>query len=434
MSDVQPGPGGENLRVIIVAENASLRSGGESAIPVHYFRTLRSHGVDTWLLTHSRWREELEALLPEEADRMAFVPDTAIHKALLRLNSLVPEAVGHITFSLALRMFSQRLARGIAKEIISREGIDVVHQPTPVSPRDPSWMFGLGVPVVIGPMNGGMTYPKGFAHIGGRLNGCVESLARLAAGFANRLVPGKRRAEILLVANDRTKDALPATTRGRVVTLPENGVALQEWPFAHARADDTPRFTFVGRLVPLKAVDLLLEAFKRVKARTDATLEILGDGSERERLERLARRLGIEGSVTFFGWCSVAECAQRVREADVSVFPSVRDCGGASVLESLASGRPVVAAGWGGPIDYLDDTCGILAPVDSEESLVSGLAAGMLTLAGDPDLRARMGRAGREKVERHFDWDRKVDFMREIYAQAITIKRGEAAPNGRHAP
>jgi glycosyltransferase involved in cell wall biosynthesis len=85
----------------------------------------------------------------------------------------------------------------------------------------------------------------------------------------------------------------------------------------------------------------------------------------------------------------------------------------------MASGKPVVATAWGGPLDYLDESCGILVPPDSREALIAGLADGLSRLAADPELRARLGRAGRERVERDFNWEDKIDDMIAIYRRAI---------------
>ncbi len=87
------------------------------------------------------------------------------------------------------------------------------------------------------------------------------------------------------------------------------------------------------------------------------------------------------------------------------------------VLEAMAMGLPVIATNWGGPRDYVDSGCGILIEPASREALVNGLTDAMLKLAQSPDLRQRMGRAGQERVMKHFDWERKLDRIIEIYQQ-----------------
>ena len=143
----------------------------------------------------------------------------------------------------------------------------------------------------------------------------------------------------------------------------------------------------------------------------------------RGSLEALADALGVAGVVIFKGWLTQAECARRIREADVLVLPSIYECGGAVVLEAMACGLPVVATNWGGPADYLDGSCGILVDPVSREGFIEGLSEAMTRLAESLSLREAMGRAGRERVIREFDWDLKVDRMLEIYERVTMASR-----------
>ena len=114
--------------------------------------------------------------------------------------------------------------------------------------------------------------------------------------------------------------------------------------------------------------------------------------------------------------------AADVAKADALVLPSLHECGGAVILEAMCVGLPVVATNWGGPADYVDASCGILVEPASQEGFVLGLKEALVTLAKDAGLRERLGRAGREKVLRDFDWERKGERMMEIYAEAAGVK------------
>ncbi|HZL37503.1 MAG TPA: glycosyltransferase family 4 protein [Tepidisphaeraceae bacterium] len=413
----------ENARVLIVAEHASAKFGGEAILPLHYFRVLRQRGVEVWLIVHSRTREELTSLFADDLDRITFIPDTKLHRLLYHLGRPLPGQVRHFTLGFLSRLSSQIRARRVARRLIGEHRINVVHQPIPVSPRESSLLHGLGVPVVIGPMNGGMRYPPGFSGSQGFATRTFMRTGRMFSGLINRLMPGKRRAAVLLVANERTRLALPPGVKGRIVTLVENGVDLSLWTPRERNAEPagSTRFVFTGRLVDWKAVDLLLEAFARVVAQTPATLDILGNGPMRESLESQAARLGLGDAVKFHGWVAQAQCAARLADSDVLVLPSLYECGGAVVLEAMAVGLPVIATDWGGPADYLDDTCGILVPPKSREQFIEALAAAMLKLARSPELRGEMGMRGRKKVEEAFDWERKADRILEIYRQAMGV-------------
>jgi glycosyltransferase involved in cell wall biosynthesis len=104
------------------------------------------------------------------------------------------------------------------------------------------------------------------------------------------------------------------------------------------------------------------------------------------------------------------------------VLPTLIESGGAVLLEAMAMGLPVISTDWGGPADYVDDSCGILVPLDSREQLVVSLAGAMERLAGDAELREQMGEAGRLKVEQHYTWNGKITHVIEFYREAIAGK------------
>jgi glycosyltransferase involved in cell wall biosynthesis len=423
-------------RVLIVCEHASAQFGGEAALPLHYFRVLRARGAHVWLLTHARTRDELTRLFPGET-RMRFIEDTALARAMWRLGRRLPAQIAYFTTGFVSRFATQLAQRRIARRLVRDERIAVIHQPMPVSPREPSMLFGLGAPVVIGPMNGGMDYPPAFRRQRGVLERGLLAAGRFSARVLNTLMPGKRRAAFLLVANERTKQALPAGVCPRVLTLVENGVDLSLWRADVAAVPAAmPTFAFVGRLVDWKAVDLLMHAFQRACAQVPMALVVIGDGIERPGLERLAAELGVAAAgpaspgVRFTGWLSQSVCAQRLQAADALVLSSLLECGGAVVLEAMAMGKPVIATAWGGPLDYLDAQCGVLVPPAAREALIAGFAEAMVRLARSPALRREMGRRGREKVLREHDWDVKVDRMITVYRQAAQAdaRAGTARP------
>jgi glycosyltransferase involved in cell wall biosynthesis len=212
--------------------------------------------------------------------------------------------------------------------------------------------------------------------------------------------------------------------------LVENGVDLALWSAPPASVNNSTsaaaRFVFMGRLVDWKAVDLLLLTFKRASAQTAMTLAIIGSGEERVNLERMARSLDIlyeksdqTGKVCFLGWMSQIDCARQLAHCDALVLPRRAECGGAVVLEAMAMEVPVIATAWGGPLDYLDSSCGILVEPTSEAAFVDALAHALVRLATHPQDRGAMGKAGRRKVVEEFDWETKVDRMVGYYEAAV---------------
>jgi glycosyltransferase involved in cell wall biosynthesis len=168
-------------------------------------------------------------------------------------------------------------------------------------------------------------------------------------------------------------------------------------------------------MVDWKALDLVIEALREVPG---ASLDAIGDGPMRADWQSLAQAHGVAERVRFLGWLSQAECARHLATCCALVLPSLFECGGAVVLEAMAMARPVIATAWGGPLDYLDETCGILIPPTSREAIVEGFAAAMVRLMKFPEAAHGMGVAGRQKLLRDFDWNVKIERVLETYELA----------------
>ncbi|WP_432798826.1 glycosyltransferase family 4 protein [Poriferisphaera sp. WC338] len=412
------------LRVLIAADNASARFGGESILPLHYFRLLLARGVDVRLLVHDRNRPELTKLFPEDGDRITYIPDTWLHRLVYNMGKWLPRRVHHFSFGMMTNLLTQWMQKRIAKRVVKEFKIDVVHQPMPVSPKQPSMVYGVGAPVLIGPMNGGMSYPPGFKGENG-FERVFMKVGRFFARAANVLMPGKRRAALLMVANKRTWDALPGGLCKKVMDLPENAVMVDQWEainWSKREIEDGLKLVFLGRLEALKAVDALLEGIARLDDE-GVRLDVIGDGPERSRLEALTKRLGLEDRVVFHGFVPQGECPDMMMGSDALVLPSIHECGGAVVLEAMCMGLPTVVADWGGPADYVTPECGMLVSVESREALVQGLADAIQHLSESRELREKLGKAGRARVLEYFNWERKIDQMIEIYLEHCDEKK-----------
>lgn len=141
------------------------------------------------------------------------------------------------------------------------------------------------------------------------------------------------------------------------------------------------------------------------KERPEVTFAVLGDGPEREKLENVAKSLGIEGRVRFGGW--IADTAMALRAVDIVVFSSkpVVETAPLAGLEAMATGVPVVASDVGALREQIEDgRTGYLVPAGDSGSLAARICA----LLGDEPLRAEMARRSREIVEIKFRLDTSV--------------------------
>lgn len=179
------------------------------------------------------------------------------------------------------------------------------------------------------------------------------------------------------------------------------------------RPSESPRFLFLGRLVPEKGLDWLLRAVARTDE--DLHLDVAGKGPKRTEYETLAEELGIRSVVSFHGWVEQERVASLMGQSRAVVFPSVwHEPAGLVTLEAAAHGRPLIASRAGGIPEYADDRHAILVDVRDVERL----AQAMDRLAANPERALRMGRAGQEVAETDFSMSRFLDRLHEFYEHA----------------
>jgi glycosyltransferase involved in cell wall biosynthesis len=185
-------------------------------------------------------------------------------------------------------------------------------------------------------------------------------------------------------------------------------------PYLHSR----PYIAAVGRLVPQKGFDVLLEAFAGVPIPVDVL--IAGDGPERPRLERMRERLGLHGRVHLLGNMDAAAVAGLYRGSAVVAVPSRWEGLPLVCLEAMASGRAVVASRVDGiPDAVVDGETGLLVPRDDPERLAAALTA----LLSDPARCVRFGERARVIVQRDLTWETVAQRYMSTLAEAAAASR-----------
>ncbi|MGA2385895.1 MAG: glycosyltransferase family 4 protein [Candidatus Bathyarchaeia archaeon] len=173
-----------------------------------------------------------------------------------------------------------------------------------------------------------------------------------------------------------------------------------------------------GFLAGFKGFRPLILAMKRVCAScADVDLTIVGGGPQRKTLQKLSSELGLSGKVRFVGKVPFADVLPLYAACDVVVFPSIYpEPLGRVTLDAMYFGKPVVASRVGGiPEVVTDQETGILVPPDNPEALANAI----ITLAENPDLRASMGRKGKEAVHEKFNPEKIVGQHLQVYRDAM---------------
>lgn len=261
-------------------------------------------------------------------------------------------------------------------------------------------------------LDGAFLARGGSSRLGLRVRSLSSAFRELARHHAlDRLLVGSvfMRDELLLngFAPDRVRIIAPA-------------VADAAAPVLLIRAART--VLYVGQLVRGKGVDLLLEAFAKLRRREQPSrdrpvattrLMIVGQGNHEPALRALAARLGIAADVEFSGWVPNEQLGALYGAAGVVAFPSRwPEPFGMVGLEAMRHGRPVVGFDVGGVRDWLSDgETGVLVP----EQDVEAFARGMSRVLDNPVLGARMGAAARLRASQLFSFGTYLDMLEALF-------------------
>ena len=406
------------MKLLVSAYACEPGKGSEPAVGWNWVQALVRRGYQVHVLTRTNNREAIEndPAHKHPALRFHYYDLSGRMRAWKR-------RPGGIYF---YYLFWQLGAYRMASQIHAAERFDRVHHVTFASYRQPSFMGGLGIPFIFGPVGGGETMPAGF---------------RKGLAFRNRLAETIRNAGNSLIALDplmhgtfssaetiacttaETMARIPAAYRAKCVVQPAIGIDETEIHPPSCSPPVARHFLFVGRLLYWKGLHLAFGALARARrSLPDITLKIIGTGKDRAWLEAQARHAGVTDLLDWVSSTPHAEIACEYNRSLALVFPSLHDSGGMVVLEALAAGLPVICLDLGGPgaIATADSSIVIPARQRDEASVIEALADGMIRIAKDPAFRERMVINAVSRA-RELTWDRAAD---HLYAKLDSAREG----------
>lgn len=418
------------LRALVIGE---LANPGWVSVPLEGWSHARALAAraDVHLVTHVRNRENILAAGLREGVDFTALDTGAVEAPMIAAARLLGarDGKGWSTLMAASLLpyyaFELQLGWRFRHRLQAGE-FDVVHRLTPLSPTMPSilapWLARIGVPFVIGPLNGGVPWPKGFDGV--RLR--EREILSYVRG-AHRLLPGYRatraHARALVAGSRDTRGQIPAQWQGKTVYIPENGLDPSRFDRRASGPDALPlRVAFAGRLVPYKCADILIEAAAPLVREGKIVVDVIGDGPEMPALRALVERERLASGVTLAGWVPHAALKDRLAQAHVFGFPSVREFGGAVVLEAMATGLVPVVVDYGGPAELVSRQTGFTVPMGTRAELVKGFREVLAGLAADPGRVRPMGDRARARALGLFTWDAKAAQTLEVYRWVVGLR------------
>jgi len=362
---------------------------------------------ELWIITHDYNRPEIHRVLKGNSPkglRFIYVKLPSVVRLLYRVG--FGERIYYYLWQIAAWRTAVRLHR--------EHHFDLAHHLTFGNYWMPSFIGAfLPVPFIWGPIGGGQKIPRVFVKEFS-LTEKLSEYGRDAAQWIGRhlLISRKiclRRARTILVCNRETKAMFPYKYWPKIQYFPVNGISrLELAPISLARAKSkTLHFITAGRFIRLKGFDIILRAFAAVlNTGIQAELDIVGQGPKAADLRNLTECLSLSNRVQFITWLNRKELLKRMHGSDVFLFASLRDGGGAVVVEAMASGIPVICLNLGGPGFHIRKEWGVKIAPGLPGDVIKGFSRAMSQLAGIPKERRALGKAGRLRAEEFYLWDR----------------------------
>jgi glycosyltransferase involved in cell wall biosynthesis len=418
----------KHLKILLVIEACNPEFASVPLEGYRYYDAL-CQLTDVTLITHGRNRPALEKV---RAGRdILYIQESQIttnyYRYLLApLNKIaVIWQLNHLLGYPIYEEFNQNAYKAAVSRLAA-EKFDLVHALTPMEPRYPFKVATLvqQLPVLIGPVNGGVPFPPGFAKVARQEFAYLNFLR----AWGRYLTPGYsatyHQATRVLAGSSYTRQLLAdlfQLSPQRLSLFYENGIvsSLLRQPKSPPE-DDRFNLLFVGRLVPYKCADIVIEALSHLQPeiRQKVKLTIVGDGAERANLERLAQTQQVSELVHFTGWVSQTKIAEYYEWGHIFCFPSVREYGGAVVLEAMAAGLPCIVVNNGGIGEYVTDDCGFRIEPHSRDDVLQGLTQKLEVLITEPQLYRRFSINSVARAQ-EFTWDVKAAQILEIYQQML---------------
>jgi glycosyltransferase involved in cell wall biosynthesis len=410
------------LRVLISAYACEPYKGSEPSVGWNWaLQMARLH--DVTVVTRGNNQEVIEdGLTKVDGPHPKFIYYTMPRPFLDWKRSWMPVRVFYALWQVAIR-------RNLRRQLAS---FDLVHHVTFNSYRWPGFWWFCSKPVVLGPLGGGQVCPWRLLPLfGSQMAGeLVRSIYVVCSPLNIRNYFTFRFATKIPVANEDTLQRIPRVFRHKACRMLETGIHLSKFANTRWTGSSTGRkFIWTGTLERRKALPLALRALAEARHQDDQLrLTIAGDGPERIRWEHLCARLGLTDAVLWAGRVPYVKIVELMAEHDAFVFTSLRDTSGNVLLEAMAIGLPVITLGHQGAAEITTEETALRIRPTTITRTVHGLAEAIVNLAHSPELRKRLGEAGRLRVEQVYSWNKKGEDMNDIYWRAVNHSTNRQVP------
>lgn len=316
------------------------------------------------------------------------------------------------------------LSNKIVKRTMQTNGIKIFHHLTFGNAIWSVSSYGQKQFFIWGPVGGVETISSEFSQYYDWKNRLIEAVRRITVrvlkqtpGFNNRC----RNANLIFCKTEAMQNFIPARYRQKAILFTDVAVdsIYKVSNNNHFSSNKPLRYIAVGRLDAWRGFDILIEAFNQaVKVYPQIELSILGDGSDKCRLEKLIYKYKIADKVKLLGSVSTDEYKKIISECDVVVNSCLKEGAVTVSFDSMLYGKPLICIDSGGYTKYFTDEYAIVLQRQSRTPLISSLSDALIKLT-DANLREQMGKKAAKQGDL-FSWEKKGIKIYDLYKNKLS--------------
>ncbi len=274
---------------------------------------------------------------------------------------------------------------------------------------------------VWGPIGGVETIPAEYSKYYDFKSRMREWLRRMAVkslkwnlGFNRRC----KRASLILCKTEATRIAIPEKQRGKALLVTDVAVDMsfaEEQNFQPSNGNMI-KYISVGRLEAWRGFDILIEAFgKAVEINNNMHLSIIGDGQDRERLDRLIEKRKLSKYITLTGMLSMEDYYEQMQQCNVVINCSLKEGAVTVSFDSMALGKPLICVDTGGYTRYFSSDYAVVIPLESRNKLITELQSAIINMCNTNE-RNKLGKQS-QIAGKQFTWEKRGEEIFNIYSR-----------------
>ena len=309
-----------------------------------------------------------------------------------------------------------------AKNVISKERIDIVHYLNPIGFKEPGECWRIkNRPYIWGPVQGVENRPLCLYKALG-FNGCIDALIRITIHngimwLSPKIRKAVKRADRIFSATPNTVKQMKYLFGKDTIYLPENGITKMNRtePITYSRGQKL-QIVWCGTICYRKGLILLLDALRQIKS-VNWNLNVIGGGEILLKLKKYSKQKGLN-NITWHGSIPRTNVFELMKSSHLHVISSLGEATTTVLFEAMSYGVPTMTLDHCGMAGVVCEECGIKIPIHSYEQVVSDIAKNIDYLIENPEKIQQLSQGVLECSKKHM-WENRVKIFNEVYEKTV---------------